>query len=240
MKKSMKLALSAAMGVALFGAMSGSVMAQGAGGDPSQKIIPSLEYQQADVREALRALFRNVGVSYSIDPVIQGFVTVSLKNVTFEAALQYVLRQVDATYRVEGGVYEIVKREEPTTVTPDAGGTTAPTDHKVIRRIPIRHADPQFIALLIGADKGSTNFDLAPEMSTINKGQQGGGQGGGGGFGGGGGGGFGGGGGGFGGGGGGFGGGGGGGFGGGGGGFGGGGGGFGGGGGGGRGGGRGF
>ena len=52
--------------------------------DPTQHIIPSMDLQQADVRDALRALFRNVNVNYSIAPEVQGTVTVSLKNVLFE------------------------------------------------------------------------------------------------------------------------------------------------------------
>lgn len=186
MKRSLKFVLGAALGLALFGATPTKAYAQN---DVSQKIIPTLEYQAADVREALRALFRIVGVSYSIAPEVQGPITVSLKNVTFETALQNVLRQVDATYRVEGGVYQIIKREEP----PAPGtGAESPTitqqNNTVIRRIKIRSADPMFIALLIGSDKGSQDFGLYPERSTIiNGGRSGGGGGfGGGGFGGGG------------------------------------------------------
>jgi hypothetical protein len=43
-------------------------------------------------------------------------VTASLKDVTFDTALQNLLRQVDATYRIEGGVYNIILRvpDEPT------------------------------------------------------------------------------------------------------------------------------
>src|SRR5580693_10046632 len=110
MKTTMKLAMSVAFGIFMLAAMPSLASAQSE--DVSQKTIPSLELEQADVREALRALFKNVNVSYSIAPEVQGPVTVSLKNVTFETALQNVLRQVDATYRIEAGVYEIVKKAE--------------------------------------------------------------------------------------------------------------------------------
>ncbi len=109
MKTTMKLAMSIAMGMFMLTAMPSLASAQE---DIGQKIIPSLELEQADVREALRALFKNVNVSYSIAPEVQGTVTVSLKNVTFDTAIQNVLRQVDATYRVEAGVYEIVKKTD--------------------------------------------------------------------------------------------------------------------------------
>jgi type II secretory pathway component GspD/PulD (secretin) len=220
MKTTMKLAMSLAFGMFLLVAMPSLASAQE---DISQKQIPSLELDQADVREALRALFKNVNVSYSIAPEVQGPVTVSLKNVTFETALQNVLRQVDSTYRVEAGVYEIVKKVE--TAVPTGTTTTDPNIGKsnlIIRRIKIRSADPAFIAAMIGQKGGSQNYQFsAPERSTIARtpssgggsgfgggggqnGGQNGGQGGGFGGGGNGGGGFGGGGGGFGGGGGGF------------------------------------
>ncbi len=79
--------------------------------DPGQKIIPSVEFHNVDLREAVRSLFRGAGVSYSISPEVQGIITVSLRNVVLETALQNILRQVDATYRIESGVYDIVLRE---------------------------------------------------------------------------------------------------------------------------------
>jgi len=137
--------------------------------DISQRNVASLELEQADVREAIRALFKNVTVSYSVAPDVQGTVTVNLKNITFETALQNVLRQVDATYRVEGGVYEVVKRAE--TLAPISGSSeAAPTVRTaIVRRIKIRSADPAFIAAMLGAKAGSQNYDIAPEMSTIIK-----------------------------------------------------------------------
>ena len=218
MKKTTKLALGAALGVLMLAGIPSAAFAQN---DVSGKNISSLDYESADVREALRALFKNVGVSYTIASDVQGLVTVHLRNVPFETALQQITRQVDATYRIEGGVYQIVKREDQNpNVVVGGNDQVIPASNKVRRQIRIRFADPQFIALLLGPDKGSQDFSLAPEVSTVRNTpqSQGLGGGGGGGFGGGGGGGFGGGGGGFGGGGGGFGGGGGG-FGGGGGGF---------------------
>lgn len=76
-----------------------------------QMIVRSLEFQQTDVREALRQLFKEVGVSYTISAQVQGGVTVSMRNVPFDTALQNLTRQVDATYRIEGGVYQIVPRD---------------------------------------------------------------------------------------------------------------------------------
>jgi len=153
--------------------------------DVSQKLIPSLELEQADVREALRALFKDVGVSYSIAPEVQGSVTVSLKNVTFATALQNVLRQLDATYRVEGGVYEIIKRVDTVAPVPEGRGPAPTSSSLIVKRIKIRSADPAFIAAMIGSKGGSQNYTTAsPERSTIAKTPSGGGSGSGGGMGG--------------------------------------------------------
>jgi len=181
MKMMNRIGLTLALGLALLVVAPVKAFAQQ---DPSQQIVHSLELQQADVRDALRALFRNVSVNYSIAPEVQGTVTVSMKNVLFEQALQNILKQVDATYRIESGVYEIVKREAGPQVTPGGNepqgiktGTT-----KVFRRIYIHSADPAFIFRMI---RGSTATNLAPEISQGRS--SGGGGGGGGGVGGGGG-----------------------------------------------------
>lgn len=91
--KSMRLALGAVLALTLMCAPVRAIAQE----DIGSRIIPSLEYDQADVREALRALFRTVGVSYSIAPDVQGSITVSLKNVQFAVALENILKQVDAT-----------------------------------------------------------------------------------------------------------------------------------------------
>ncbi len=176
MNKTIRIALSVAFLSTLIAALPRTASAQE---DNSQKQISSLEFNQADVREAIRSLFKNVNFSYSIAPEVQGPITANLKNVTFETALQNVLRQVDATYRIEAGVYEIVKKRE--NLTPNlvnvedharlAGSSTS----KIIRRFKFRSADPQFIAMMLGANGGNQNYDLAPEKSTIDKVQQSGG-----------------------------------------------------------------
>jgi len=169
MKTTMKLAMGIAFGMFMLVAMPSLASAQE---DVSQKTIPSLELEQADVREALRALFKNVNVSYSIAPEVQGTVTVSLKSVTFETALQHVLRQVDATYRVEGGVYEIVKKADNVAPITGGGDENVKTTTTITRRIKIRSADPQFIAMMIGRKGGNQQYNISPEMSTVNRGSQ--------------------------------------------------------------------
>jgi type II secretory pathway component GspD/PulD (secretin) len=71
----------------------------------------SFKFVGVDVRDALRDLCKSVNVSYSIAPNVQGTVTAEFKNITFEAGLQNILAQVGATFRLNAGVYEIIKNE---------------------------------------------------------------------------------------------------------------------------------
>lgn len=155
----------AALAAGLLSAVPASAFGQS---DADSKTIPSLEYQQADVREALEALFKDVGVSYSIAPEVQGQVTVSLHNITFSTALQNILRQVDATYRITGGTYEIVKRSDPLRGGPDPDPVLEPMT-EVVRRIKVLCADPELIAILLSA-KGNQSYTLPPEISSLRKG----------------------------------------------------------------------
>lgn len=158
--------------------------------DPRDRIVQSLELDQADIRDALKLLFRMVGANYSVASDVQGTVTISLQNVPFETALRAVLNQVDATWRVEGGIYNIIKKPEVATTVPGLdptlGAGTAPQQNSVPRRIKIRSADPYLILLLISQSTPSADVFLQPELSTYPSGGQNGGGNNGGGFGGGG------------------------------------------------------
>gem|GEM_PF-5832597 len=78
--------------------------------ESSNLIVPIIEIDQADVRESIRMLMKWAQYSYSIAPEVQGSVTLDLRRVTLKVALQNILRQVDATYRIEAGVYQIVSK----------------------------------------------------------------------------------------------------------------------------------
>ena len=136
----------------------------------------TIELNQADIRFALKALFDPTGYNYSIDPAIQGTVTVRLKDVPFSVALRNILSQVKASYRVVGGVYEIVLREESIAPPPDLGMSETPelaTQTERVIRIPVYHADPNFILGVI-----SGRAPDVPEITTLS-GMGGGGYGGG-------------------------------------------------------------
>jgi hypothetical protein len=141
--------------------------------DPSQKNVPHLELQQADIRDALKLLFESVGIqNWSIANDVQGQVTIKVTNLPFETVLRNILNQVGATWRVEAGVYQIVKREPPQASQPQGGDTGTVASSTVTRKIQISHADPMLIALLLSADQ--LQFGLPPELSTFSGAQFGG------------------------------------------------------------------
>jgi type II secretory pathway component GspD/PulD (secretin) len=177
MNRNIRLSLAAA----LFGAVLVAAPLKAAAQDnPADKTIATLDLQDADVRDALRSLFKDVGVGYTIDPDIVGTVTANLKSVKFEAALQFILKQVHATYRVSGGVYQIIQQEAPATGTQDPGPATVPVEEHAHRRIKIRHADPALIFRLLSGRSQSVSGAI-PELSALQNARLlGGGQGGGG------------------------------------------------------------
>ena len=149
-------------------------------GDILDHKISSAEYQNSDLREVLKTLFKEVNASYSIPPDIQGQITLSMKDAKFELVLQNVLNQVGATYRYEGGVFVILKREPPEKPTDIVGGPDAKPAGKIIRKIFIRSADPQLIAMLIGgSNAGQQNWNSSSEITSLSRMQSSGGGGGG-------------------------------------------------------------
>ncbi len=79
-------------------------------GLPSDKPI-DMEFKDVPLGEAIAALFKDTGVSYTIDANIQELkVTAVLKNVTLDQALKGVLRAAGGVYRVENGMYIISAR----------------------------------------------------------------------------------------------------------------------------------
>ncbi|MFQ3609854.1 MAG: hypothetical protein SNJ72_00015 [Fimbriimonadales bacterium] len=137
--------------------------AQGGGQDLSQRRV-TVKYDQADIRFVLKQLFDSVGANYSLDPNVQGNVTVSLTDVPFTVALDAILRQLDLTYRIESGVYYVTIRrpeEIPQTTTPTAPEEEGPRLN-LPEKIQLSYANPYLIANLLGASiVGYSQYELS-------------------------------------------------------------------------------
>ena len=178
MKALTKLIAISALGLVLVGAPALSL----AQSEHLHQTVTKIDLNQSDIRDALRMLFKDTRVSYAISPDVQGIVTARFDEVTLEVALEALLRQVDATYRLESGVVQIIRKELPQPAGPPI--TSLPVERgpdKIVVRIPIQHIDPELLFRLLA---GNRNVNLPSEIS---KGRPGGFGGGNGGFGGGGG-----------------------------------------------------
>lgn len=117
----------------------------------------SLEVSQLPVRAVLSKLF--VGKSsFALAPEIRGTITVSVRDVGFETALGYVLKQVDAKFKFADGVYVIT----PITREPGWIDQLDP-DHRIVlqfERTDIQSA----IRSLFGSVQPSRKFKIDPKL----------------------------------------------------------------------------
>jgi hypothetical protein len=158
----MKTKLILAAIAVLVAAQASPLLAQ-QGGDPSQRRV-TVKYDQADVRFVLKQLFDSVGVSYTLDPNVQGTVTVSLTDVPFTVALDNILRPLNLTYRVENGVYFVtVRQPEEAPLTPNVDTTTPEEGVRLNlpEKIQLNYASPTLIAALLGGSLiGYAQYEL--------------------------------------------------------------------------------
>ncbi len=70
----------------------------------------SIEMNGAQIEETVRLLCKSAKKEYVIDSQVKGPVNVKLEKVSFRVALEAVVNSVNATYRVENGVYHIVPK----------------------------------------------------------------------------------------------------------------------------------
>jgi len=121
----------------------------------------TLNLESASVVDALKLLFRSVGYNYTLDEsVVGGYVTVSLKDVTFETALRTILRSANPplTYRVDGGVYIITPRVETyETTTTETLVEDQPQPQVRTEKIMLQHLDSLAIAQLLGGNAIALN-----------------------------------------------------------------------------------
>ena len=158
----MKTKLILAAIAVLVAAQASPLLAQ-QGGDPSQRRV-TVKYDQADVRFVLKQLFDSVGVSYTLDPNVQGTVTVSLTDVPFTVALDNILRPLNLTYRVENGVYFVtVRQPEEAPLAPNVDTTTPEEGVRLNlpEKIQLNYASPTLIAALLGGSLiGYAQYEL--------------------------------------------------------------------------------
>jgi hypothetical protein len=125
----------------------------------------TLELKDADVRVALTMLFKESGYNYVLTPDVQGRVTVSMHDVSWDQALRFVLESLGLTYHREDTIYYIERRQTaapgpmtgpsggppPVSSGPavSAAGSTAAGGQR-LEVVKVLHSDPAMIAALFG------------------------------------------------------------------------------------------
>jgi type II secretory pathway component GspD/PulD (secretin) len=141
--------------------------------------------QKMNVKAVLSDLFEIAGKKHAVDWDVYGEVSCDLKNVELEHALQYLLRQVDATYQITDGKYRIVTRIGDRAEDPDRTierHTRIAGNDKTIDRLEVENAnvrdvlaDLAYVAgvnIIVDPDvqgrvslkETSNRFDVALEM----------------------------------------------------------------------------
>lgn len=159
MQSRRRRALSCAMAVALIGVL--GVMSSSSSA-AENKI--SLDLKNTSIETALASLFQGTGKNYVLAPGVTGTVTLSLRDVPFEQALQATVRSAGLTYKLEDNVY-VIRPKEPT-------NNNVSTNYRPPEPTPVDTSRAgQAIAELLSAEirieKIQLNFIDAVDVATI-------------------------------------------------------------------------
>ena len=120
--------LRAALAALALGACLGVPSASAQDTPPTQTV--SINIQNQPVQTALKLLFGNTGKNYSIDPAVQGNVTLNISGVSFDVALRSLMGATNPPLQadMQDGVYQIkVKQAAPPAFSPTTGAGPTPT-----------------------------------------------------------------------------------------------------------------
>jgi hypothetical protein len=82
------------------------------------RIVACLDLDHVEVHEAMRRIFRHSGFRYVIDSDVRGYVTVHVKNQSFEEGLDRALHSTRLTYTFGGGVIRVRPRPFTPAIVP--------------------------------------------------------------------------------------------------------------------------
>lgn len=82
------------------------------------KEVFSFVMRDADIRDVLRAIGRQINYNVVIEPDVAGRCTIEIKNVTLSKALEYILEPLNYTYKIEDRTIYVSKPKIETKVFP--------------------------------------------------------------------------------------------------------------------------
>ncbi len=126
----------------------------------------NIELKDTDVKSAIEALFRGTGKNYAIDANVTGTISaLSIKDVSFDAALRSLTKSSGLVFRQDSGVYIISMRPDTTqlmsTSAPNALPETPAVEEPVaseirIEKVPLSNCSAsEILAILRGNNNNS-------------------------------------------------------------------------------------
>ncbi|MEP6754463.1 MAG: hypothetical protein ABJA67_03095 [Chthonomonadales bacterium] len=123
----------------------------------------SVNFENADIRYALKQLFQSISANFLLDASVSGRSTVSLNDVTFKVALESILKSNASlqklTYRIEDGVYHIapVQDDQPIVTRDDTPKDPEKPKH-MVTSIHLNYADVEDITRALGGQVIQNRF----------------------------------------------------------------------------------
>lgn len=74
-------------------------------------LLGSLDFENLDVRDCLRTLFKQCWGSYQVSPDVRGLINLHLKGTHLETALESICKQIGADWKIEDNIFYISKQK---------------------------------------------------------------------------------------------------------------------------------
>lgn len=126
----------------------------------SDSATVSLEFNQADILEVLKFLCQEMDLNVVTSPAVSGRVTVFLKSVDPQEALEIILASNALAYEKRGRILHVMTEAEYNRLH---GGPF--TDKTILRRVPLQHAQAQAVSRALDQIKSSTGSVVAEDST---------------------------------------------------------------------------
>lgn len=123
----------------------------------------TLDLKDVDVRSAIESLFRGTGKNFAIQGDVQGIIPgLSVRDVPFETALKGLAKAADLTYRIDGDIYLIQKKQAvveavPQIATEEVYIEEPLVEESIIDKVPLSHTGASELLSMMSGDWDSNN-----------------------------------------------------------------------------------
>ena len=118
----------------------------------------SVDLRETNILDVLKFLGQKSGINIVAGPTIEGRVTLFLKEVTIENALQIIMISNSLAYRQHDNILYIMKEDEYTALYGEAY-----RDQRIVRVIPLKYANSTTVATFLGNTKSTIGRIIVDE-----------------------------------------------------------------------------